>query len=488
MTGFLTDDFMLRTSAARTLYHQYAEQEPICDYHCHLSAKEIYENKPFTSLTELWLGGKNNGALAGDHYKWRLMRAHGVEEKYITGDAPAYERYCKWVETLQTAFGNPLYHWSHLELKRCFGIDLPITVQNQKEIWDRCQKILDLGAVRPQTLLTHFHVRALCTCDAPSDDLYWHKKLADENFPIQVLPAFRPEVALHPEDPRFLDEISALSRSAGVQIHTLDDLKSALTKRMDYFAQCGCRLADQSLFTPDFSQRDPIAAEAAFEKACRGEMLSSYEFNAYQSELMLFLGREYYQHGFIMMLHLSVVRNNNSRMYRELGPDAGFDSIGDGISQQSLASLFDTLDSSNELPKTVLFTLTSGDYEKILTLAGCFQQSYPGKIQFGAAWWYHDRKDGMEHHLKLLAGMSLLDNCIGMLTDSRSFLSYTRHEYFRRILCNLLGQWMEDGELPMDFELVGGVVRNICYANTIQYLEISPASHDDMGKSEQVFI
>lgn len=474
MAGFLTDDFMLQTSAARTLYHRYAEQEPICDYHCHLSAKEIYEDKPFSSLTELWLGGADENGLAGDHYKWRLMRAHGVEERYVTGDAPAYERYFKWVETLQTAFGNPLYHWSHLELKRCFGIDLPITVSNAKIIWEHCQKILDTGAIRPRGLLKRFRVNALCTTDAPSDDLYWHQKLAEEGFPIRVLPAFRPETALHPEDPRFQNEIQALSRSTGQNINTLDDLKTALSRRMDYFTLHGCRLADQSFAAPDFSQRDALAAESGFRKALTGETLTPAELNSYQSELILFLGKEYYRHGFILQLHLGTARNNNSRMYRTLGPDAGFDSIGDGIPQKSLAALLDALDSENELPKTVLFTLNTGDYAKFLTLAGCFQQNYPGKIQFGAAWWFHDRKEGIENHLKQLAGMSLLDNCIGMLTDSRSFLSFTRHEYFRRILCNLLGQWMDEGELPMDFELVGGVVRNICYMNTIQYLEIQP--------------
>ena len=489
MAGFLTDDFMLQSSAARTLYHRYAEQEPICDYHCHLSAKEIYEDKPFASLAELWLGGMSDGVLAGDHYKWRLMRAHGIEENFITGDAPPYERYLKWVETLQTAFGNPLYHWSHLELKRCFGINLPITVANAKTIWDHCQKILDTGAIRPRSLLKRFGVKALCTCDAPADDLSWPQKLAvDESLPFQVLPAFRPEVALHPEDPRFQNEIKALSQAVGMEIPTLDALKDALARRMDYFARHGCRLADQSFAAPDFSQRDTAAAETGFRKALAGELLTPMEFNSYQSELMLFLGREYHRHGFILMLHLGTARNNNSRMYQTLGPDAGFDSIGDGVPQKSLAALLDTLDAAGELPKTVLFTLNAGDYAKFLTLAGCFQQSYPGKIQFGAAWWFHDRKEGIENHLKLLAGMSLLDNCIGMLTDSRSFLSFTRHEYFRRILCNLLGQWMDEGELPMDFDLVGGVVRNICYSNTMQYLGLPAEPQENTcGKFDVVF-
>lgn len=462
----ITDDFLLHSETARRLYHEYAKNMPVFDYHCHLSPKEIWENKPAADMTAMWLGG--------DHYKWRLMRAYGVDEAYITGDAPPYDKFLKWAQTIPHCIGNPIYHWVHLELRRYFGIDEPLTPESAPRIWETCNAVLASEAGLPRSLIQNSGVKALCTTDDPADDLAYHKALrADTSFPVQVFPTFRPDKAIHIEAPDSPAYIRRLEQAAGVPIASFGDLVQALERRAAFFKETGCFLADQSFSSPDFTRRDPQLAQSALRRLLAGDAIPADELAAYKTELMLSLGRLYARMGFTMQLHFGVIRNTNTRRFRALGPDTGFDAIGDPLPAASLIALLDGLEETGELPQTVLYTLNPVDNDKFASIAGGYQgDGVRGKVQFGAAWWFNDHLDGMLAQMKTLANTGLLSGFIGMLTDSRSFLSYTRHEYFRRILCDLLGGWAEAGLAPMDLEQLGGMVKDICFDNAARYFGI----------------
>lgn len=456
------EDFLLHTPAARRLYHEYAEPMPVVDYHCHLDPGEIAGDRRFDNLTQAWL--------LGDHYKWRLMRAAGVPEEYITGDAPDYDKFLRWAETMPKAVGNPLYHWTHLELTRYFGIRELLCPQSAPGIWEETKRQLAAPNATARAFITRSGVKALCTTDDPADDLHFHQALAQEDFPTAVLPAFRPEKALHVEQAGFAAYIGRLSQAAGMPIESFDDLVAALDKRAGYFASMGCKAADQSLASPDFTVGSQQEARQAFLAAMNGETPTPAQVNAYHRQLMLRLGRIYHKYGFVMELHFGVLRNVNRRMFAQCGADTGFDVVGEGITAASFAALLDDLEATGELPRTIVFSLNENDLIKLATVAGSFQSGpAPAKIQLGAAWWFNDQKDGMLRQMQTLANVGLLSGFVGMLTDSRSFLSYTRHEYFRRLLCNLLGGWMEQGEAPMDFDLMGGMVQDICCRNAVAY-------------------
>ena len=463
MRPYIHPDFLLQTEAARRLYHGFAAQEPIFDFHCHLSPQEIREDARFETITQVWLGG--------DHYKWRLMRANGVPEELITGDGDPYEKFLAWARTVEKSLGNPLYAWTHMELKNYFGVEELLSEKTAPAIWEACNQKLREESFSARGLIRQSNVKALCTTDDPADTLEHHAALAaDGSFPVKVLPAFRPETALHPEQASFRDWVARLGEVTGKKIAALGDLEEALAQRAAYFQERGCLIADQSLQSPDFTAGTRQEAEAAFIKALAGEDLSPAEQNAYQTQLLLSLGQLYKKMGFVMQLHFGVLRNTNSRMFPRTGPDAGFDCVGDGVSAASMAALFDALDKTDELPPTVIYSLNACDDDKLASVLGAFQQgTFPQKMQLGAPWWFSDHKDGMVKMMKALANTGLLSGFIGMLTDSRSFLSYARHEYFRRVLCGLLGRWMEDGEIPQDYDLVGPMVRDICYGNAAAY-------------------
>lgn len=464
MKGFISEDFLLTSEAARRLYHEHAEKMPIFDYHCHLSPREIYENKRFADLGEAWL--------AGDHYKWRVMRANAVSEACVTGNASYREKYDRFAHIMPRLIGNPIYHWSHLELTRFFGVDEVLDDRTAGEIWDCANRKLQSEQGAARALILESNVRALCTTDDPTDDLQYHKKLAaDEQFSVQVLPTFRPEKALNIIDAGFPAYLEKLGAAAGLTLKTLDDIKQALANRLAFFASCGCRLSDHSFGSPDFTVWDESAAEEALRKALAGEQLLDYEVAAYQAVMMDFLGEQYADHGFAMQLHIGAIRNLNSRLYRALGADVGGDAIGDVVSAASLAALLDRLAVRGKLPRTILYTLNAADNDKLIAAAGCFQdESAVGKIQFGSAWWFNDHYDGMMLQLKSLANIGVLSGFVGMLTDSRSFLSYPRHEYFRRILCQLLGDWIDKGMAPADYDTIGKIVEDICFNNVWNYI------------------
>ncbi len=464
MQSFIQEDFLLTSEPARILYHNYAEKMPIFDYHCHLSPKEIYENKQFSDIGEAWL--------AGDHYKWRVMRANGVPEKYVTGDASFREKFDRFAQVMPTLIGNPIYHWSHLELKRYFGIDTLLNAQSADEIWTAANKKLQSPAGAARALITESNVRALCTTDDPIDDLQYHKLLAqDSSFSTKVLPTFRPDRILHVDKPDYPAYLKQLGDVTNIQIQTLADIQQALEKRVAYFAECGCRLSDHSFGSPDFTVWDEGAAEEALRKAIAGESMLDYEIAAYQSFFMDFLGGLYTKHGFTMQLHLGAIRNLNTQRFRALGADIGCDSIGDPIPAASLAALLDRMAVRDALPRTILYTLNAVDNDKLAAAAGCFQDaSTAGKIQFGSAWWFNDHYDGMTAQLKSLASIGVLSRFVGMLTDSRSFLSYPRHEYFRRILCEVIGSWIDKGMAPADYDTIGAIVADICFNNVWNYI------------------
>ena len=464
MSGFITEDFLLTTEPARRLYHDYAEKMPIFDYHCHLSPREIYEDKRFSDIGEAWL--------AGDHYKWRLMRANAVPEKYITGEASFREKFDRFAAIMPRLIGNPIYHWSHLELRRFFGIEDTLCAANAQEVWDKANAVLQGPNGSARALIKASNVKALCTTDDPADDLQYHRLLAaDESFDVKVLPTFRPEKALNIADPSFPIYLQKLGAAADVLIRTIDDVKEALRRRADFFAESGCRLSDHSFGSPDFTVWDESAAEEALAKALKGEELLDYEVAAYQSLMMDYLGEIYCDKGFAMQLHLGAQRNLSTKLYRSIGADVGGDSIGDTISAGSLAALLDRLAMRDQLPRTILYTLNAADNDKLISVAGCFQdESAAGKIQFGSAWWFNDHYDGMTAQMKTLANIGVLSRFVGMLTDSRSFLSYPRHEYFRRILCEIVGQWIDKGMAPADYENIGPMIEDICFNNAWSYM------------------
>jgi glucuronate isomerase len=466
MKTFMSEDFMLKNHTAKKLYHDYAKDMPIYDYHCHLSAKEIAENKRYKDITEIWL--------AGDHYKWRAMRSNGVNEEYMTGDKSSKEKFMKWAETVPYTIGNPLYHWTHLELKRYFHIEEILSPATAENIWNSCNEKLQKSDMTARALIKKSNVKVICTTDDPVDNLEYHIQLAnDSGFETKVLPTFRPDKSFNIDVETFIPWIKSLSHVVGCEIDSLDKLLTALEERIDYFHEVGCRLSDHALDTIEYISPNKEKAKEIFLKRLKGEDLSKEEVAVYKGYILNFLGKAYAARGWAMQLHIGALRNNNRRMYETLGPDTGFDSIHDSTFAPQLSKLLNDLDATDEMPKTIIYVLNPRDNYVIGTMIGNFQGGgIPGKIQFGSGWWFCDQKEGMIDQMKALSSLGLISRFIGMLTDSRSFLSYTRHEYFRRILCNLIGEWIEEGEYPSYMEFVGSVVKDICYYNAERYFSI----------------
>ncbi len=466
MKNFMNDNFLLTNDTAVKLYHEYAKEMPIIDYHCHLSPKEISENKKYKNITEIWLGG--------DHYKWRAMRINGITEDYITGDKPDKEKFYKWAETMENSIGNPLYAWAHLELKRYFGIEDVLSTKTAEKIWNKANELLQRDEFSCKELIKKSNVKIICTTDDPVDTLEYHKEiLEDKEFNVKILPTFRPDKAINIEKDGFFEWLQKLENAANMKIADIDSLLKALGKRIEFFHEIGCRLSDHGLDPIAFEHGESNEVDSIFKKILKKEILSEREIKVYKGQIMLFLGKEYAKREWTMQIHLGCMRNNNKKMFKLLGPDAGFDSVGDYNYVQDLSNFLDTLDSTNELPKTILYCLNPKDNYVLGSLIGCFQgDGIPGKIQFGSAWWFNDQKEGMIRQMTDLANLGLLPRFVGMLTDSRSFLSYTRHEYFRRILCNLISEWVENNEVPYDMELLGNIVKNISYNNAKNYFGI----------------
>lgn len=464
---FLDDDFLLRSRTAVTLYHDYAAKMPIIDYHCHLNPQDIYENRRFANLTEVWL--------YGDHYKWRAMRANGIEEKYVTGGEGVtdYERFLAWSRTVPMTIGNPLYHWSHLELRRLFGIDALLNERNAPAIWEQANAKLNGEGYAVRDFIRKCGVKVVCTTDDPADSLEYHLKMrGDASLGFAVLPAFRPDKALEINRATFLPWLARLEAVAGTAIGDYEALLAALADRIAFFHDAGCRVSDHALDTVPYAESTRSDAAAIFAKARQGEAVSVEEEEKYKTHTLLYLGRLYAERGWAMQLHMHAHRNNNTRMFARLGPDTGYDSINTGTVAVPLVRLLDALDRDGKLPKTIVYSLNPADNEVLASIIGSFQgDGIPGKIQLGAAWWFNDTKDGMLAQMRALANMGLLGRFVGMLTDSRSFLSYPRHEYFRRILCDMLGEWAEQGEAPDDMELLGDLVERICYRNADHYFQ-----------------
>ena len=465
MSSFMTKDFLLESETARRLYHGYAAKMPIYDYHCHIDPKDIWEDRRFENISQLWLGG--------DHYKWRIMRSNGVEEKYITGDAADREKFQKFAEALPRCIGNPMYHWCHLELKNYFGYTGVLSPDTAQEVWDLAIEKLKDPKFSARGLIRSSNVAMVGTTDDPCSDLQYHALLAKSDFETKVCPSFRPDPALNPHKKGFKEYIEKLSKSSGIEINTAEDVAKALTQRIKFFNENGCRASDHGLEYVMFQKASAEEIEASFRKALKGECLTKSEIEGYQTYLLLHCAREYHRLGWVMQIHFSCMRNPNSRAFTTLGPDSGFDCIAVTDSCAALFKVMDTLESEGKLPKTILYSLNPADDQWIDTLLGAFQSSeVPGKIQHGSAWWFNDNKQGMINQLTSLANLGILGNFVGMLTDSRSLLSYARHEYFRRILCNLLGTWIEKGEYPDDIEFVGSLVRDICAGNAKRYFNL----------------
>ena len=469
---FIHEDFLLESQQAMELYHSFAESLPIIDYHCHVPPKDIAENRQFLNLTQIWL--------SGDHYKWRAMRACGVDERFITGVASDWEKFEKWAETVPKTLRNPLYHWTHLELKRLFGItDRLLNAETAKGIWDECNGMLATAGFSTRGILKQMNVEVICTTDDPVDSLEHHRMLAaDRDLSVSVYPAFRPDRAMTVEDPaKFVRYMELLGEVSGLEIRDFSTFLLALRKRHEYFHTHGCRLSDHGLetvYAEEYSERE---VKHAFEQLLQGKPLAVEEVLKFKSALLYELAVMDWEKGWTQQYHLGALRGTNSRMLRELGPDTGFDSIGDFELARPLARFLNRLDDGNKLAKTILYNLNPRDNEVLATMIGNFQDgSVAGKLQYGSAWWFLDQADGIAKQLEALSNMGLLSQFVGMLTDSRSFLSYPRHEYFRRLLCNILGEEMRKGLLPDDMELAGGMVRDISYFNAKRYFNF-PSLH-----------
>lgn len=460
---FMDENFLLKNETARKLYHNYAKEMPIIDYHCHINPQEIYEDRKFDNITQIWLGG--------DHYKWRLIRSNGVCENEITGDADDYTKFMNFAKMLPKAIGNPMYHWTHLELKTYFGYDGILNEKTAKEVWDICNAKLAEDDMSVRSIILKSNVKMIGTTDDPIDSLEWHKKLRDEGkFPVAVLPSFRPDKAVNIEKAGFTDYIAKLAKVAEIEINTAEDVKKALSKRLDYFCELGCKATDHGLDYVVCEEATDAEVEAIFAKALAGEKVTQLEADKYKTAILIHLGREYAKKGIVMQLHYGAQRNTNTAKFNTLGPDTGYDCISTYDCGNAIAKFLNALEIDGLLPKTIIYSLNPHDNELIDTIIGAFQGTeIAGKIQHGSAWWFSDTKSGMEAQLKSLANLSILGNFIGMLTDSRSFLSYTRHEYFRRILCSLIGEWVENGEYPDDDAQLEEIVRGICYNNAEKY-------------------
>lgn len=463
MKQFMDQDFLLSTETARVLFHEHAKKMPIIDYHCHINPEEIAKDRKFENITQVWLGG--------DHYKWRQMRSNGVEEKYITGDASDREKFQKWAETLEKAIGNPLYHWSHLELQRYFGFYGYLNGKTAEEVWNICNAKLQEAGMSVRNLIRQSNVTLLCTTDDPADSLEWHKVIAeDDTFDVQVLPAWRPDKAMNIEKPDYAEYLEKLGKAAGMEIRNFADLKAALKKRMEFFDSMGCKVSDHALEYVMYAPIPEERVEELFAKRMQGAELTKEEVLQFKTAYMIFVGKEYHRLGWAMQLHYGCKRDNNVFRYNQLGPDTGYDCIDNYAPSAQMADFLNALNATDELPKTIIYSLNPNDNAAIGTILGCFQDAgTEGKIQQGSAWWFNDHKCGMTEQMTSLANLGLLGNFIGMLTDSRSFLSYTRHEYFRRILCELIGGWVENGEYPADMEVLGKMVEDISYRNAVRY-------------------
>lgn len=462
----MDQDFLLKSDTAKRLYHEYAEQMPIIDYHCHVDPREIFENRRFENICQIWL--------EGDHYKWRLMRSNGVDERYITGDAPEREKFQKFAEALPWAIGNPLYHWCHLELRAYFGYEGVLNGDTAQEVWDLSMKKLAEPDMSVRGILRRSNVAMVGTTDNPTSDLVWHKRIAeDPSISTVVVPSFHPDKALNIEKPGWADFLAELGRAAGVEISDLDSLEKALEQRMEAFVQAGCRAADHGLDYVPFRSADRGQVDAILKRALAGQGVTVEETECFKTALLLFCARRYHDMDWVMQLHYNCVRNPNSAMFAKLGPDSGFDCMNNVNCAGALYALLDALYAGDALPRTILYSLNPGENELLDTMIGAFQgPGVPGKLQHGSAWWFNDNKTGMRDQLTSLANLSLLGNFIGMLTDSRSFLSYTRHAYFRRILCELVGGWIENGEYPADLEQAGALIEDICYHNAKRYFRL----------------
>ncbi|WP_282041783.1 glucuronate isomerase [Winogradskyella flava] len=467
MTSFITDDFLLQTDFAKTLYHDYVKSLPIIDYHNHLSPQSIAEDYKFENITQVWL--------AGDHYKWRAMRAYGIDEKYITGNATDKEKFLKWAEVVPYTVRNPLYHWTHLELKRYFDIDEMLSTETAESVWNKTSECLMRKSHSANGLLKMMNVESLCTTDDPTDTLEHHMAIHREDTKVKTFPTFRPDKAFAVENMGaynvYLEKLEAVT---SVSIENYEDLIHALQKRVDYFHEVGGRLADHGLEQLYYFENDTFDIKDLFKKIKAKKGLSSEEIRFFKSHTMIHLGKMYHAKGWTQQLHLGAIRNNNKRLLDTLGPDTGFDSIGDFSQARALSEFLNTLDSSNQLAKTIVYNLNPSDNEVFATMIGNFNDgTIKGKMQFGSAWWFLDQKDGMEKQLNTLSNQGLLSCFVGMLTDSRSFLSFPRHEYFRRILCNLIGNDVANGELPNDEKHLGKIVSDICYYNAKNYFDFN---------------
>lgn len=470
-------DFMLKNETAKYLFHTYSEAMPLIDYHCHISPKEIYEDRRYNNIAEVWLGGRNDdGSYFGDHYKWRVMRSNAVPEEEVTGSADPYTKFLRFAEALEMAIGNPMYHWCNLELKKYFGIEDPLTAENAKEIWDKTKEMLSTDPrLSVRGIIRSSNVKYIGTTDDPTDSLIWHEKIAaDPDIDFMVCPSFRPDKAINISKAGFREYIASLAASVGKDsLNSAEEVLSALDQRIDYFKAHGCRASDHGIDYVPFRLCSIEEANIIFEKAMRGEALTVEETEKYQTTVLLHLARKYHRENIVMEIHYSCTRNVNERMFRMEGPDTGFDMIAKSSCGDELAKLLSELDKTDELPKTVIFSLDHNDFNLIGTCMGAFQSpEVPSKIQMGAAWWFLDTRDGMEEQMRSLANLGLLGNFIGMLTDSRSFLSYTRHDYFRRIMCNLVGKWVEDGEYPANEASLRKIVEAISYRNAARYFGI----------------
>jgi glucuronate isomerase len=463
MKKFLDENFLLNNKTAQKLYHSYAKQMPVIDYHCHLSPKQIAEDHQFQNLSEVWL--------SGDHYKWRAMRTNGIDESYCTGDKSDRQKFEQWAATVPYTLRNPLYHWTHLELQRYFGVTDILNADSATKIYDHCTALLQTKEYSVKNLLRKMNVSLICTTDDPIDSLEYHTQLKNDGFEIPILPAFRPDQAMNVSSAiNFNEYVKKLETITGISVSSFDDFLYALQNRHDFFASIGCRVSDHGLeemYADDFTGSE---IDAIFNKVHSGKQLNETEQRKFRSAMLVHFAEWDWEKGWVQQFHLGALRNNNSRMLQQLGPDTGWDSVGDFSQAKSLSAFLTKLDNDNKLAKTIIYNLNPADNELMATMIGNYNDgSVAGKIQFGSAWWFLDQKDGMVKQMNALSNMGLLSRFVGMLTDSRSFLSFPRHEYFRRILCNLFGEEIENGELPDDIEWVGKVIQDISFYNARSY-------------------
>jgi len=460
MKAFMDQEFLLSTDTARKLYHEVAEQLPIIDYHCHIPPQEIAEDRKFDNITQVWLGA--------DHYKWRLMRAAGVPEELVTGKGDDREKFRAFAATMPQLIGNPIYHWSHLELQRVFDVYEPLTAENADEIYDKCNEVLKNYSAR--SLMEKFNVKAICTTDDPIDDLRWHKQLAEEGFAIKVLPTFRPDKAINIEKPGFDAYIRQLGDVVGRELKSAEDVAEALCERIEYFVSCGCVVADHGMDYCAYAAPDSAAANEAFAVAMTGQCPDKALGDAYKTLVTIACAKKYTQRDMAMQIHFGCLRNNNKPMFAKLGPDVGGDAVNSQSGVENVAPLLNAFVENEALPKVILYSLNPNDNTALITIMGCFQGGgVAGKLQHGTAWWVNDNLPGMRQQMTDLAANGVLGRFVGMLTDSRSFLSYTRHEYFRRILCELIGEWVESGQYPNDEKMLSKLVADLCFYNTNAY-------------------